>query len=404
MMTSEHPLLTAARRALSRLDLRARTADAFSSAPSPSGILAVGKCAGAMLDGARRALPPSWSGPVCAILPDGAPPPTGSDVEILRGAHPYPDVRTTVAAARALALSRASTSERPLWFCLSGGGSACLGAPLPGVSVAELGEVSRALMLRGADIRELNTVRKHLCQALGGRLGAVAGGLRVAVAVDILDEDLALVASGPALPDETTGADARAVLDRHGLTPTLPAAITRALHDHTRVPCPTWPHVPVATPSQLRALLAEEVRPLGPVQVLTPPLRDPMDVQARLVPAMPGGAPLLVDVSEVSFPVPAEAPPGGRSMHLALWLARAVRGSAFAFLALGSDGRDGPTDHAGALVTHHTLEGIPGPDVDRALAEGAARELLRARGALVPRFPSELNLLDVHLLWRSPPG
>ena len=137
--------------ALDRIDLGQRTARAFAGAPPPSAVLAVGKSAGPMMDGALRVLPRDFAGPLVAIVPDGSPAPSDARVQAHRASHPYPDHRAAANAQHAL------LHGAPLWLLLSGGGSACLGAPHPSMTVEQLAQLTRALMLHGASIRELNT-------------------------------------------------------------------------------------------------------------------------------------------------------------------------------------------------------------------------------------------------------
>lgn len=373
------------------LDLPGRTRHAFRGAPSPGAILAVGKSAGAMVDGALGAA----SAPAVAILPDGYPAPTAPGVRVLRVAHPLPDARCAAAVDLALELARASTPAAPLWLCLSGGGSACLGDPLPPAGEDALADLTRGLMASGAGIRELNGVRAHLCRALGGRLGAAARGLVAAVAVDIADQDVALVASGPAHAWTEGRAAAVALLQRTGRADWLPRLVDPP-------PCPAWPHTAVLTPSDWRAALAGA---LPGCTVEPRALVDPDGVAAWVDRALLAGG-TSVAVGEVPFTIPPGAPPGGRAAHLALWVARRLQdtGRAFALVAAGSDGRDGPTQCAGARVTDAALAGVSTGELDAALAAGAAHRVLGPVGALLPRFSSALNVLDGYLLWLAPAG
>lgn len=401
-------LVELARRTVGRVDLRSLTRARFVGQNAPSAILAVGKCAGAMLEGARQALPGGWSGAQVAILPDGSPAPAGAEgLAVLRCSHPFPDVRVNEAAAVAMDLAAGASARRPLWLCLSGGGSACLGAPLPPLTTHELKSLTRTLMMRGASIRELNTVRKQLCRVVGGKLGAVARGLVAAVAVDIAEEDVSLVASGPACPDTSRPADALEVLRTYGLADETDVLTEILTSPRPASPCADWPHVAVATPSVLRNLLVEEAQKTGqPVHCIMEPLRDPAAVRERLVePARREGG-LWLDVSEVAYPVPAVAPPGGRCAHMALELAVALRGSGtpFSLVAMGSDGRDGPTQSCGAAVDEHSLDRVATAVTQLALERGNAHSVLSGCGALLPRFPSTINLLDMHLLWMPPPA
>ncbi len=376
--------------ALSSINLTTATTGVLAHAPAPCAILAVGKCAGPMLDGARVLAPDVET--LC-VLPDGAPAPTTPST-VLRVAHPRPDARVLDAARKAMALAARGTAQRPLWLCLSGGTSACLGAPLQPGQLDLLGDVINRMMKAGADIEALNTVRKHACQVLGGRLGAAARGLVAAVTVDIAQQDVALVGSGPACPDATTLLDARAVLERFSIHTPLALAPSPT--------CPRWPHHVVASPVTLQVALRNALGPDG--VMATPLLMTPDAFETHVIDVALERAGTVACVGEIVFPVPPEAPPGGRAAHLAVFAAlRLMRQRrTFVILCAGSDGRDGPTDAAGACVTSETFAGVDPAVLERALAAGETHALLLAHGALLPRQDSPLNLLDGCVLWTSP--
>ncbi len=377
--------------ALSSINLTTATTRGLAHAAAPCAILAVGKCAGPMLDGARVLAPDVET--LC-VLPDGAPAPTAPS-PLLRVAHPLPDVRVLNAARQAMALAARATAPRPLWLCLSGGTSACLGAPLQPAQLDLLGGVINRMMKAGADIEALNTVRKHACQVLGGRLGAAARGLVAAVTVDIAQQDVSLVGSGPAYPDGTTLLDARAVLERFSIHTPLALAPSPT--------CPRWPHHVVASPATLQMALRDA---LGPhALVVAPLLRTPHAFETHVLDVALARGGTVACVGEIVFPVPPEAPAGGRAAHLAVYVVlRLMRQHrTFVVLCAGSDGRDGPTQAAGACVTSETFAGVDPKVLEHALAAGETHALLLAHGALLPRRDSPLNLLDGCVLW-TPPG
>lgn len=387
------------------LDLGARTRAVLEAAVGlPSAVLAVGKGAGLMADAAAAALdtrnPPDAARAIAvhAICPDGYAAPQHPRVIHHAAPHPLPDDRTARLAALAMDLARISTPQAPLWLLLSGGGSAALGAPLAPLDVAGLAAVTSALMVGGASIGQLNTVRQHLCDVVGGRLGNAAGGLFAVVCVDVPDGNLAYVASGPALaaPLPTTPPETL-----------LAGAGHPGLTLHAPPPCPPWPHRvaldPAAWLTAVQHALAQQGvhAQAGAAHVLT----SPAQLAAALVEPLVAQGGLRLAVAEVPFAIPAHAPPGGRCAHACLWLGRqlAATGRPFVVLAAASDGRDGPTEQSGAVLDSAALARFAPDTVSRALAAGATTPLLASAGALLPRVASGVNVLDVVVTALAPP-
>src|SRR5204863_9931398 len=158
------------------------------------------------------------------------------DIEIVEAAHPVPDPAGQEAARRILELARGLGPEDQLICLISGGGSALLTLPAPGLPLADKQAVTRALLRSGATIGEINTVRKHLSAIKGGRLAAAAAPARVVTLAisDVPGDDPAVIASGPTVPDPTTFEDARAVLAQFGITE--PKAVIAHLADARHEP------------------------------------------------------------------------------------------------------------------------------------------------------------------------
>jgi len=183
---------------------------------TPLRVIGAGKAAAAMVASLERC----WQGPLAGfvVVPYGHA--LSSDrVEILQASHPLPDEAARAAAERMLALVRQARAEETVLCLLSGGASALLCAPPPGISVAEKAAITSALLRRGAAIGEINCVRKHLSLIKGGRLAALAFPARVLCLAlsDVPGDDLAVIGSGPTVGDPTTCAQALSVLDRHGI-------------------------------------------------------------------------------------------------------------------------------------------------------------------------------------------
>src|SRR5713101_3796142 len=152
-------------------------------------------------------------------------------IEIVEAAHPVPDDKGRAAAGRMLDKVKGLRPDDLVLCLISGGASALLALPAPGLSLADKQEVNRALLKSGANIGEMNTVRKHLSAIKGGRLAAAAAPARVVTLAisDVPGDDPAVIGSGPTVPDPTTFADARAIVARYRLD--LPDVVTRALAD-----------------------------------------------------------------------------------------------------------------------------------------------------------------------------
>jgi glycerate-2-kinase len=362
-------------------------------------VWAVGKAAPAMARGALAALGPRVVGGLVLTKEGcGAAPP----LPTREAAHPFPDARGVVATEELLAQARALDDDVHALLLLSGGASALLAATVPGVSLDELQAATRALVLSGAAIGEINTVRRHLGAALGGRLArATRAQLDVLALSDVIGDDPAAIGSGPASPDPTTCAEAREVAARHGLAPSLAFAETPKPGDpaFARVR-----HRILASPTTLRdaAVAAAERagwRASARAALLVGDVAAVVDEVAAQAAALAPGE-LWVAVGEPTVRV-AGAGRGGRAQHLALLCARALAGREdLALLACGSDGSDGPTDVAGAVVDGTTWA-RGGPAAAAALADFDSHPLLARLGATVATGATGTNLTDLLLLARA---
>ena len=160
----------------------------------------------------------AWSGPLEGLVVTRYGHSVPCDqVEVVEAGHPVPDAAGEKAASRILELARGLGPEDQLVFLASGGGSALLSLPAPGLTLDDKREVTNGLLKSGATIAEINTVRKHLSAIKGGRLAAAAAPARIVTLAisDVPGDDPAVIASGPTVPDPTTFADARAVLEKY---------------------------------------------------------------------------------------------------------------------------------------------------------------------------------------------
>jgi len=332
-----------------------------------------------------------------------------SGIQILEAGHPVPD-ENSVRGAQAIADLARQATKRDLILCLiSGGGSALLTLPVPGITLSDLQAITDALLRSGATINELNTVRKHWSRIKGGNLARLVAPATLITLVlsDVVGDPLDVIASGPTVPDPTTVTDGQAVLDRYGIWP------------HRSVPFQETPkpgdpafervqHVLVGS-NRLAALAAvEKARQLGLNALL---LSTYVEGEAREVGRIAAalakgirthGDPLpspacLVWGGETTVTVRGEGQ-GGRNQELALAAALALDGwPGVLVMALATDGTDGPTDAAGAIATGETVARARqlGLDPQAALSANDSYTLFDALGDLVRTGPTGTNVNDL---------
>lgn len=316
--------------------------------------------------------------------------------------HPVPDENGFAATGRALELVRGLREEDTVLFLLSGGGSALFEKPR--VSGEELGDVTRQLLACGADIVEINTIRKRLSHVKGGRFAQLCAPARVfsVVLSDILGDPLDMIASGPACPDRSTCAQAEAIAERYGLRLTPEAR--RLLREETPKELDNVRTEITGSVRELCAAAAEQCGALGyePVLLtdslccqareagsfLASVLRTHADERRRL--AFIAGGETVVHVTGGGL--------GGRNQELALAAAPGIAGIAHgAVFSVGSDGTDGPTGAAGGYVDGDTLSALEerGLDVRRVLGDNDAYHALEAVDGLIVTGPTGTNVNDV---------
>ncbi len=350
-------------------------------------------------------------------------------IEVVEASHPVPDARGVEAGRRILEMVRGAGPDDVVVAVLSGGGSALLGLPAPGVALEDIQEVTRLLLAAGATIGELNAVRKHLSQVKGGRLGAAAHPARVVnlVLSDVIGDRLDVIASGPFSPDPTTFADAREVLVRRNVWDRVPGSVRRHIEAGCRgevedTPKPGDPrlagivHAVVGSNRKSLEAAAAEARALGyrPL-ILTSRLEgEAREVGRALVTmaqeAWERGDPVappacLLAGGETTVTVRGEGK-GGRNQEMALAMAMALEGwTGIAALSGGTDGTDGPTDAAGGLVDATSARRARERGLDPAefLERNDSYTLLRETGDLVVTGPTRTNVMDVQVLLVAAP-
>lgn len=350
-------------------------------------------------------------------------------VVLREASHPLPDPRGA-AAAREIASLLQGCGQHDLVICLiSGGGSALMPAPVEGVSLADLQQVTGSLLACGADIQQINTIRKHLDRLKGGGLARLASpaALLTLVLSDVIGDPLEAIASGPTVPDPGTFADALAILDSYRLRPGLPPAVRTRLEAGARgevaeTPKPGDPafarvqNVVISSNIQAaRAGLAQAQVESFQSLLLTTSLQGEARQAGRFLAAIArqvhaSGEPLprpacLIAGGETTVTlVPAGGAPGlgGRNQELALGAVQDLAGLPSAFLiALASDGGDGPTDAAGAVVSGETAARAQakGLNPQAFLARNDAYHFFAPLGDLLLPGPTQTNVNDLAFLF-----
>ena len=340
-------------------------------------------------------------------------------VEIVEAAHPVPDAAGQRVASCMLELARSLGPEDQLVFLASGGGSALLSLPAPGLTLADKQQVTHELLKSGATITEINTVRKHLSAIKGGRLAAAAAPARIVTLAisDVPGDDPAVIASGPTVPDPTTFAEARMVLVKYGID--APRAVLSHLSDGAEeTPKPDDPVFDrakfdlIASPQGSLQSAAAVAMQRGIVPIV---LSDRIEGEARQVGLVHAGIALQVRAGKFLVGDQLISPPavllsggettvtvtgpgrGGRNVEFLLALAVGLNGAdGISALACDTDGIDGTGDNAGAMVYPDTLAraAAHGISVHKALADNEGYGFFAALGDLVFTGPTLTNVND----------
>jgi glycerate 2-kinase len=394
-------------------------------------VLGAGKAGGSMAQ-ALEALWPAdapLEGLVVTRYHHIPPRPAGlaSRIEIVEAAHPVPDAAGLAAAERMLKLTEGLTADDLVLCLISGGGSALLTLPAEGLTLEDKQGINKALLNSGANIAEMNCVRKHLSRIKGGRLAAACAPARVVTLTisDVPGDDPSIIASGPTVPDASSCAEALAILRRYAIE--LPAPLYAALEEgKLETPKPADPvftghqvHL-IATPQQSLEAAAAVARAAGmAAYILSDEIegesREVGKVHAALARAVahrgqPFARPCVIlsggETTVTVRPQPKDLPRdqrgrGGRAGEFCLGLAQALQGQPGVYaLAADTDGIDGMEDNAGAYVGPETLARAraQGLKIDRYLDRNDAYGYFDALGDLVVSGPTHTNVNDFRAL------
>jgi len=339
----------------------------------------------------------------CIAVPDGVT--SGLKcISVRNASHPYPDARS-VAAGREIARIASACGSRDLLLCvISGGASALMALPAAAVTLAMKKSVTKLLQTRGATIRELNAVRKHLSAIKGGHLAKLAYPATVVALIlsDVIGDDLSAIGSGPTVPDRTTCEDASAVLQRYGIAPLAlsetpkpgDAAFRRVRNvivgsnrqsvEAARVKAESLGYRTIV----LSTTIDGETRDIARMHAAI--AREAMASGGRRICFLSGG--------ETTVTVRGKGL-GGRNQEFVLAALLALDGGSerktgVTIFSAGTDGVDGPTDAAGAVAR----SGKVPRDARRFLDDNDSYHYFEREGGLIKTGPTGTNVMDVRML------
>ena len=335
-------------------------------------------------------------------------------IQVIEAAHPVPDANSERGARSVLAAVTGLGPDDLVVALMSGGASALLELPAPGLTLADAERVNRQLLASGAAIGEMNTVRKHLSAIKGGRLAAAAAPARVVTLVisDVPGDDPAVIGSGPTVPDPSTWADVRAIARHYKLT--LPMTDGPETPKYSEI----TPDIRmIATPAMALAAAASVARAHGLLPII---LGDALEGESRELGTVMAG--IAQSVARHGLPAPAPCVllsggettvtigngpfgRGGRNTAFLLGLALALRGAPGIWALAGdTDGIDGTEDAAGAVVTPDTLARAraAGLDPRAVLAAHDSYGLFDAVGDLIRTGPTLTNVNDLRAILVAP--
>ena len=382
-------------------------------------VVGAGKAAASM----ARAVEEYWQGPLSGLLVTryghGLP---LQRIELVEAAHPVPDAAGRAAARRILDMVQGLSADDLVLCLISGGGSALLALPAQGLSLEDTQAVSKALLRCGANITEMNCVRKHLSAIKGGRLAAAAAPAQVVSLLisDVPGDDPAVIASGPSVADPTTFGDALAILEKYGIEE--PRAVYDHLrHAHGETPKPGDPRLARARTVMLATAqdALEAAAAMAAAAGYTPMIlgnsiegeaRDVALVHAGIAHQVarhgqPAAAPcVLLSGGETTVTVRGQGR-GGRNLEFLLALADALNGHArIHAIACDTDGIDGTEDNAGAILTPDSLARAEhiGLNARARLADNDGYGFFAALNDLVITGPTLTNVNDFRAIVIDP--
>ena len=345
-------------------------------------------------------------------------------IEVLEGTHPIPSEMNLRSTERLLSISGGLSKGDLVITLISGGGSALFAYPAPGITLEDKGETTKLLLAAGATIRETNCVRKHISAVKGGQLARHIHPARVLglILSDVVGDDLSSIASGPTSPDPSTYGDAWAILGRYRLIDRVPESVSRRIRMGLEGRIPDTPkpgdaifegvrNVIVANNMRALSAMAKRAESLGlRAMIATSYLEGEAREVGRVVGSIakqirymgqPLGPPCAILFGGEPTVTLRGRGRGGRNQELALSTAISIAGLRNTwFASIGSDGIDGATDAAGAIVSGETFEEALGRGLDpmEFLEENNSHEILKELGCLIYTGPTGTNVNDLAIL------
>jgi glycerate 2-kinase len=377
-------------------------------------VVGAGKAAASM----AAAVEAHWKGPLEGLVvtryDHGAP---TSRIEVVEASHPVPDAAGREAAGRILQKLQGLTSDDLVLALISGGGSALMALPADGVTLEEKQAVNKALLKSGANISEMNCVRKHLSGVKGGRLARAAQPARMVALMisDVPGDDLSVIASGPTVPDPTTREEALAVIAKYNID--APPAVLAHLKDpKCETPKPGDPlfnnvqNILIATPQGSLDAAAIVAKKAG----FAPCILGDLEGESRDVALVHAGIARQIAIHGQPFEPPVAIISGGettvtvrgkgrggRNAEFLLGLLLALEGfGGISAAAFDTDGIDGSEDNAGAIMTADSFERAmkAGVDLKGLFANNDAYTAFEKLGDLVVTTPTRTNVNDFRVI------
>jgi len=385
-------------------------------------ILSIGKAGASMYEGAMAALRRDFAAlPVDAVVVAPTAPPLASGLSFCTGSHPTPDQNSRDAANVVIDRLRSANERTLILFLISGGASSMIERPLdPGISVEHTADFYRSLVGSGLSIVGINVLRKHFSSVKGGRLVSLASrafGVCTLIVSDVPEGSIGVVGSGPSVPDRATTEDCLRIFYVLRQRVTLPASILDFFAGPLLVETPK-PSDPVFATSHAESILSSKdlsaaVKDLALKAGFHVEVDNCCDERAfddAGLHLLERGRELrkrygrscLISVGELSVQVRPPSGLGGRNQHFALWCATRLTapGDDLYVLSAGSDGIDGHSPAAGAMVDRTTCDRARhlGLDADRALADFNSYPLLDRIGDTLITGPTGNNLRDLRIV------
>ena len=355
--------------------------------PPPQGrtfVAAAGKAAASMALAAENHFKGDLSGIAVTRYRHGLP---TQRIRVIEAGHPVPDEAGEHAAAQILENAGKLGREDLLLVLISGGGSSLLSLPAPGVTMSALKALTGQLLKSGADIREMNTVRKHLSAIAGGRLAAASRAPVIALIIsDVVGDDPTHIASGPCAADPTTIEDAKAILAKYGIEFRGPFSESPKSVDATNKVIATAYRSLEAAAAVFRR---HGIRPQILGDDITGEAREVGAQMARLASETKGPA-ALISGGECTVTIKGDGGRGGRCSEFLLSLG--IESGGIWAIAADTDGIDGSEDNAGAVLTPESIR--KGPDARAHLARHDSYGFFSALGDLVVTGPTRTNVND----------